>query len=304
MVIQDETIGFIGLGAMGKGMASNCVRKGFKLFVYDIRPEPVAGLTALGASSAKSVPELAARCSTIITVLPTGREVDEIVMGADGIFAHAQPGTLVVDLSTIDPETTDKLHDMARAGGFRAIDAPIGRLAWHADRGESLFMVGGAQEDFDTVRPLLEAMGTTIHYCGEGGTGTRTKLVNNYLAIILCQLNAEALSLSQRFGLDLATTLDVIHGTTATNGQLKVNWRNKVLVGDTEPGFAIDLAHKDLSLILQAANAARVPLPVAAAAREAFSMARARGYGGQDFSAMVDVLCDMAQIERVRQGEQ
>ena len=109
-----------------------------------------------------------------------------------------------------------------------------------------------------------------------------------------CQLNAEALSLSQRFGLDLATTLDVIHGTTATNGQLKVNWPNKVLAGDTDPGFTIDLAHKDLSLIVQAANAARVPVPVAAAAREAFSTARARGYGGQDFSSMVDVLCDLA----------
>ena len=303
MAIHEEAIGFIGLGAMGKGMASNCVRKGFKLVVHDIRPEPVADLTALGARSAQSVPELAAQCSTIITVLPTGREVDEIVMGTDGIFAHARPATLVVDLSTIDPETTDKLHDTAKAGGFRAIDAPIGRLAWHADRGESLFMVGGAREDFDSIRPLLDAMGTTIHYCGDGGTGTRTKLVNNYLAIILCQLNAEALSLSQRFGLDLATTLDVIHGTTATNGQLKVNWPNKVLAGDTEPGFTIDLAHKDLSLILQAANAVRVPVPVAAAAREAFSTARARGYGGQDFSSMVDVLCDLAQIERARQSE-
>ncbi|MEM7178072.1 MAG: NAD(P)-dependent oxidoreductase [Pseudomonadota bacterium] len=304
MTIHDETIGFIGLGAMGKGMASNCVRKGFKLVVHDIRPEPVAELTELGAGSADSIRELSSRCSTIVTVLPTGREVEEIVMGSDGIFAHAQPGALVVDLSTIDPETTDKLHDTANKGGFRAIDAPIGRLAWHADRGESLFMVGGDRQDFDTVRPLFEAMGTTIHYCGGAGTGTRTKLVNNYLAIILCQLNAEALSLSQRFGLDLGTTLDVIHGTTATNGQLKVNWPNKVLSGDTEPGFTIDLAHKDLSLIVQAANAARVPLPVAAAAREAFSTARARGYGGQDFSSMVDVLCDMAQIERARTGSE
>ena len=300
MAIQDQTIGFIGLGAMGKGMASNCVRKGFKLVVHDIRPEPVADLVALGAESAASVQELAARCSTIVTVLPTGREVDEIVMGPDGVFDHAPPGALVVDLSTIDPETTDKLHETASARGYRAIDAPIGRLAWHADRGESLFMIGGARPDFDEIEPLLEAMGTTIHYCGEGGTGTRTKLVNNYLAIILCQLNAEALSLSQRFGLDLATTLDVIHGTTATNGQLKVNWPNKVLAGDTDPGFTIDLAHKDLSLIVQAANAARVPLPVAAAAREQFSAARARGYGGQDFSSMVDVLCDTAQIERAR----
>jgi len=205
-----------------------------------------------------------------------------------------------MDLSTIEPETTDKLHADAKARGLRAVDAPIGRLAWHADRGESLFMVGAEAEDFARVKPLLEAMGTTIHHCGKGGAGTRTKLVNNYLAIISCQLNAEALALSQRFGLDLATTLDVIHGTTATNGQLKINWPNKVLAGDTSPGFTIDLAHKDLSLIMGAANSSRVPLPVAAAAREAFSTARARGMGGQDFSAMADVLCDMAQIERAR----
>ena len=301
MTIQSEKIGFIGLGAMGKGMAANCVKKGFDLIVSDIRPEPVAELTALGAATA-STQQIAAECSTIITVLPTGREVDEVVMGPDGIFAHAKTETLVVDLSTIDPETTDKLHETAKTGGFRAMDAPIGRLAWHADRGESLFMVGGEKADFDHVLPLFEAMGTTIHYCGAGGTGTRIKLVNNYLAIILCQLNAEALSLSQRFGLDLSTTLEVIHGTTATNGQLKVNWPNKVLAGDTDPGFTIDLAHKDLSLIVQAANAARVPTPVAAAAREAFSTARARGYGDQDFSAMVDVLCDLSQIERARSG--
>jgi 4-hydroxybutyrate dehydrogenase/sulfolactaldehyde 3-reductase len=300
MRLKDKKIGFIGLGAMGKGMATQCVKKGFQLSVHDIRPEPVAELVGHGAHDGESVARIAAESDVIVTVLPTGREVDQIVMGPNGIFANARPGTLVLDLSTIDPETTDKLHETAKVGGFRAVDAPIGRLAWHADRGESLFMVGGEKADFEEVLPLLEAMGTTIHYCGAPGTGTRTKLVNNYLAIILCQLNAEALSLSQRFGLDLATTLDVIHGTTATNGQLKVNWPNKVLVGDTEPGFTIDLAHKDLSLIVQAANAARVPVPVAAAAREAFSQARARGYGGQDFSAMVDVLCDTAQIERAR----
>ncbi|MEM9141328.1 MAG: NAD(P)-binding domain-containing protein, partial [Pseudomonadota bacterium] len=113
MAIQDETIGFIGLGAMGKGMASNCVRKGFNLIVHDIRPDPVADLVALGAQSAASVQQLAAQCSTIVTVLPTGREVDEVVMGPDGIFDHVAPGTLVIDLSTIDPETTDKLHETA-----------------------------------------------------------------------------------------------------------------------------------------------------------------------------------------------
>lgn len=300
MSIKDQTIGFIGLGAMGRGMAANCVKKGFSLVVSDLNSEPVEYLVSLGAAAAASPTEVAERCSVIVTCLPNGQVVRDVVLGADGVLAHADAGSLIVDLSTIEPETTDDLHAAAEAKGHRAIDAPIGRLAWHAERGESLFMVGGARDDFEAITPLLEAMGTTIHYCGKGGTGTRTKLVNNYLAIILCQLNAEALSLSNRFGLDLETTLDVIHGTTATNGQLKVNWPNKVLAGDTEPGFTIDLAHKDLSLILGAANSARVPLPVAAAAREAFSSARSRGYGGQDFSAMADVMCDLAQIERAR----
>ncbi|MCP5083395.1 MAG: NAD-binding protein [Alphaproteobacteria bacterium] len=300
MTLKDQTIGFIGLGAMGRGMAANCVRKGFDLVVSDLNPEPVAFLVELGARAVETAAEVASSCSVIVTCLPNGQVVRDVVMGADGVLANAGANSLIVDLSTIEPEISDDLHTAATAQGHRAIDAPIGRLAWHAERGESLFMVGGAKADFDTITPLLEAMGTTIHYCGEGGSGTRTKLVNNYLAIILCQLNAEALSLSNRFGLDLETTLEVIHGTTATNGQLKVNWPNKVLVGDTEPGFTIDLAHKDLSLILGAANAARVPLPVAAAARESFSSARARGYGGQDFSAMADVMCDLSQIERAR----
>jgi 4-hydroxybutyrate dehydrogenase/sulfolactaldehyde 3-reductase len=132
------------------------------------------------------------------------------------------------------------------------------------------------------------------------GTGMRTKLVNNFLAIVSCQMNAEAIALSQRFGLSLEKTLDVIHGTTATNGQLKLAWATKVLKGDTEPGFTIDLAHKDLSLIVEAANADKVPVPIAAVAREAYSSARAQGFGGKDFSAMVDVLCEMASIEKPR----
>jgi 4-hydroxybutyrate dehydrogenase/sulfolactaldehyde 3-reductase len=150
------------------------------------------------------------------------------------------------------------------------------------------------------VTPLLQAMGTTIHHCGPVGTGMRTKLVNNYLAIVSCQLNAEAIALSQRFGLSLEKTLEVIHGTTATNGQLKIAWPAKVLKGDTEPGFTIDLAHKDLTLIVQAAEGEHVPVPIATVAREAFENARRLGHGSRDFSAVVDVLCDQAHIDRPR----
>lgn len=297
-----ERIGFIGLGRMGRGMASNVRRKQFPLTVHDIAPGPVAALVDLGAGAADSAAAVARASDVVLTMLPGPKEVAALVLGPDGVLANLAPGGLVLDMSTVDPETTDAMAAACQARGVGFVDAPVGRLAAHADRGESLFMVGASDTDFARVKPLLDAMGTTVHHCGPPGSGTRMKLVNNYLAIILCQLNAEALSLATAFGLELGTTLEVLHGTTATNGQLKVNWPNKVLKGDIEPGFAIDLAHKDLSLIVNAANAARVPLPVAAAAREAFSAARARGHGGLDFSAMLDVQCAAAGVKPPRLG--
>jgi len=295
-----EMIGFVGLGRMGRPMASNLCRKGFRLAVHDINRDAVAELELLQARGAESAAAVAGDSGIIVTMLPNSAIVQQVVAGAAGILEHARPGALVMDMSTVDPETTDALARKAAEKGIAFVDAPVGRLASHADRGESLFMVGAAPEHFQRVRPLLEAMGTTIYHCGPVGAGTRTKLVNNYLAVTSCQMNAEALALSQRFGLDLERTLDVLYGTTAFNGQLKIAWPAKVLKGDVTPGFTIDLAHKDLSLIVDAANAARVPMPVAAAAREAFSAARASGFGGQDFSAMVDALCQAAGIEKPR----
>ncbi|MDX1432243.1 MAG: NAD(P)-binding domain-containing protein [Gammaproteobacteria bacterium] len=295
--------GFIGLGRMGRPMAGNMQQKGFQLRVHDLAQAPVEHLVRLGARAAPNVAAVAKACSAIITVLPSQAEVEAVVLGADGIAANAAPGTLVMDMSTIDPGSTDRVAAALAEAGMRFVDAPIGRLASHADRGESLFMVGASDEDFAAVKPMLEAMGTAIHHCGGVGSGIRTKLVNNYLAITSCQMNAEALALTQRFGLSLEKTLEVIHGTTATNGQLKVNYATKVLQDDTEPGFQVDLAHKDLSLVLAAANAARVPMAIGAAARESLSLARARGYGAKDFSALLDALCESAGIERVRFSE-
>ena len=292
-----ERIGFIGLGRMGKGMASNLRKKQFPLIVHDIRQEPVAELESLGAERARDAAEIARSAGVVVTMLPTSVEVEEVVTQ---LTAHGRPGQLVMDMSTVDPLATDRFAELLEARGMRLVDAPVGRLAAHADRGESLFMVGASDEDFARVKPLLEAMGTTIHHCGPVGSGIRTKLVNNFLAISYCQMNAEALALAQRFGLSLERTLDVLGGTTAINGQLKINWPDKVLKGDTAPGFTIDLAHKDLSLVLAAANTAQVPMPMAAAAREAFSLARASGFGGKDFSAMLDALCEAARIEKPR----
>lgn len=290
------TVGFIGLGRMGRPMAANLQRKGHQLVVYDINPEPMKVLQELGARTANGPAGVAQASSVVITMLPSSAEVEAVVLGADGVLTNGKPGHVIMDMSTVDPQTTDRLAAEAARKGMSVVDAPVGRLAAHADRGESLFMVGASEADFQKVKPLLEAMGTTIYHCGKVGTGIRTKLVNNLLAIALCQLNAEALALSQRFGLDLNKTLEVLYGTTATNGQLKINWPNKVLAGDISPGFTIDLAHKDLSLILSTAGGAKVPLPMTAAAREMFSLARNGRYARSDFSAIVDALCEMADI--------
>lgn len=295
-----ERVGFIGLGRMGLPMASNLCRKGFQVTAYDINPVAVGSLEQVGAKAAPAIAALAAASDIIVMMLPDSAAVDEVITGTNGVLANAHAGAVIIDMSTVAPALTDRLANAARERGLSFVDAPVGRLASHADRGESLFMVGASDDDFLRVKPLLEAMGTTIHHCGAVGTGIRTKIVNNYLVIVSCQMNAEALTLSQHFGLSLRKTLDVLYGTTAVNGQLQIAWPAKVLKGDINPGFTIDLAHKDLTLIVEAANTAKVPMPVGAIAREAFSIARTRGYGGKDFSAMVDSLCELAEVEKPR----
>jgi 4-hydroxybutyrate dehydrogenase/sulfolactaldehyde 3-reductase len=295
-----ERIGFVGLGRMGRPMATNLARKGFELVIYDIKPAAMRALKNTGARAADDLPDLVRSSDIIVSALPGSIEVEAVIVGADGVFAHARPGQLVMDMSTTDPHLTDRLAAEAAKRGLAFIDAPVGRLASHADRAESLFMVGGTEADFARVLPLLQTMGTTIHHCGPVGSGMRTKLVNNLLVIASCQLNAEALALSQRFGLDLAKTLEVIHGTTATNGQLELNWPDKVLADDITPGFTIDLAHKDLSLIIAAAQAETMALPMVSAARQAFTMARAAGHGASDCSAIVDWFCAVSDTEKPR----
>jgi 4-hydroxybutyrate dehydrogenase/sulfolactaldehyde 3-reductase len=281
-------------------MASNLARKGFPLVVFDINPAPIVQLEALGAKAAASCAEVADASDIVVTMLPNTACVEDVLLGSGGVLARLRPGSAVMDMSTVDPLLTDRVAAAAGGKGIAFVDAPVGRLASHAERGESLFMVGATAEALARVKPLLDAMGTTIHHCGGPGCGMRTKLVNNYLAIVSCAFNAEALALSQRFGLSLEKTLDVVHGTTATNGQLKIAWATKVLKGDTAPGFTIDLAHKDLSIIVEAARAVDVPMPIGGTALESFGAARAHGQGAKDFSAMVDILCDLAHIDRPR----
>lgn len=296
-----QNVGFIGLGRMGKSMALNMARKGFSLAVYDINPDAMTPFTDFNTCrQAESAVDAARNADIAITVLPGPAQLDSVVLAEGGVLDAMPKGSILMDLSTVLPDTTDRLAAAAKERGCHFVDAPIGRLAHHADIGESLFMVGADDDAFKAVKPALEAMGTTIHHCGAPGTGTRTKLINNFLVLASIQMNSEAIALTQRFGLDLETTLNVIHGTTATNGQLKINFPNKVFKGDIEPGFSIDLSHKDMTLILESANKGEIPMPVAAATREAMSLARANGWGDKDFSALADFWCEMAKVKKAR----
>lgn len=296
-----EKIGFIGLGAMGRPMSSNLKAKGFDLIVYDREPAAIEALAALGATPAESVAAVARAADIVITMLPDSPDVEDVVLGPEGVARHGRPDQLLMDMSTIDPATTDRLAQALGQRGMAFVDASVGRTVAFAERGQSLFMVGASDNDFGRVRDVLGAMGDAIHHCGPPGAGIRTKLVNNYIAVITAQVSAEGLALAARFGLDIAKTLDVVNGTTATNGQLKLTWPSKVLAGDIEPGFRIALAHKDVALALNAARAAGVPAFVGAAALECLGQARRTGdFADKDFSALLDVVCAQAGIRPPR----
>lgn len=288
--------GFIGLGQMGRPMASNMARKGVALTIFDTQAEASTAVAAHGAKVAATAAELAVQCDIIFTMLPGPPQVKSVIL--DELLPSLRPDSLVVDLSTVDPWTTDEVGDALRAAGHRFVDAPVGRTTTFAEKGESLFMVGAEAADLAAIRPLLETMGTTIVHCGGPGTGTRVKIVNNFVAVSLCQLDAEALALGAAFGLDVDTELEVLNGTLATNGFLAVGFKQKTLIGDIEPGFRIDLAHKDISIAIDAANRLALPLTMGASTREALNIARARGYGGKDFTGLLDNLLEIAGLPK------
>lgn len=280
--------GFIGLGRMGFALASHLLRNGVALTVHDIQSAPVDKLVAQGAARAASVQAIAASVDVVFTMLPGPKQAREVILGEGGVLAGLCQGSYLVELSTIDTDTVDALAAAAEKQGVHFADAPVGRLAAHADRGESLFMLGAHEADRATLEPLLLKMGTTVLHCGAPGSGTRMKLINNLMVLCYCQLNSEALVLAGALGLDARKTFDVLTGTTASNGQLKEKWPVKVLKGDLSPGFDIALGFKDLTLACQAAQSAGISLPMGNLARSLFQLARHAGKDGQDTSCMTD----------------
>ncbi|WP_420381814.1 NAD(P)-dependent oxidoreductase [Novosphingobium sp.] len=291
------TIGYIGLGAMGLPLAGHLVRNGYDVIACDLDPSRADTIVELGGRKAASIAEAARDCDVVITCLPATAHVEAVVLGPDGALAQMAPGTLLMDMSTIDANGTDRVARACAAKGVAFVDSPIGRLVLHAERGESLFMVGADNATFARVEPLLQAMGKDILRCGGQGMGSRMKLVNNFLLLTIAEVSAEAVALGTRLGLDIDTILKVTGSTTAQNGQLHTLMVNKVLKGDTTPGFTIDLAFKDMTLAMTAAAEYRMGLPVGAAAHAVYGGARAvPEFATKDYSAMLEWACRNAGI--------
>jgi 4-hydroxybutyrate dehydrogenase/sulfolactaldehyde 3-reductase len=296
-----EKVAFIGLGAMGGPMAQNIVKKGTNLSVYDIEKSKMDPLIDLGSTPGKSIKDTIQNAEVIITMLPSTDNVRSVICSAEGVLSFAKPGSIILDMSTIAPTGTDEVYDLCRQKDLDFIDAPVGRLVSHAISGDSLFMVGCDNEEaFKKVEPLLNAMGTTIIRCGKVGTGIRAKVVNNFQILSIAQITAEALTLAKKIGLDLDTFKEVNAGTTANNGQFHINFMSKVLQNDIEPGFTIDLAHKDMGLAIETANSFRVGLPVGSSVQAVYAQARSGKFAKKDFSALLDYACEIAEVSPPR----
>ena len=283
-------IGFIGVGVMGMPMARNLIRGGHVVRAFDIDAAALETIGQDGAGQARSAEDAALGADFVITMLPTGDHVSEAVFGTEGIAGTLGRDSLLIDMSTGLPAHFDRTAKRLESEGRRMIDAPVGRTSRESEDGTLLIMVGGEADDVARARPLLECMGDTIVHCGPAGAGIRTKLVNNYLSIVSNVVVAEALAIAEGAGVDRGVAIKVLMGTTAGRGHLATTYPAKVLAGDLEPGFMVDLARKDLGLALQMSAESGSSKSMGIAAVPFYESAQEQGMGRKDWTALYNVV--------------
>ena len=288
------TVGFIGVGVMGMPMALNVMRGGYEVRAFDVSPAALDVMSRHGAATVDSAGQAAEGAAFVVTMLPTGEHVAEAVFGPEGVAASLDPDSLLIDMSTGLPAHFDATARRLEDLGMTLMDAPVGRTSKEAENGTLLIMVGGEAADVGRARPLLECMGDTIIHCGPRGTGIRTKLVNNYLSIVSNVVVAEALAIAEGAGLDRDKAIEVLMGTTAGRGHLATTYPAKVLAGDLEPGFMVDLALKDLHLALQLGSDSRSSRSMGTSALPFYESASDRGMGRLDWTAIYNLVRDMS----------
>jgi len=280
-----QSVGFVGLGAIGRPMARHLVQKGFDVTVCDIdaaRAQEVAA--EIGARVAAWPADLVAACSLIVVMVPDAPDVEAVCFGERGIASAGPRDLLVVNTTTMDPDRSKALAARGTHHGFRLLEAPVTRGVAGAEEGRLCFFLGGDAADLERARPALEAMGTDLRHVGGIGEGLAMKLVHNIISITTSTLLGEAIALGSRWGLSKQQMFESMQDCNADSYQFRLKLP-RMIAGDFSPGFAIDLAHKDLSIILAIAGQLKTCLPLAATARETLGAARARGLGSLDTCA-------------------
>ncbi|HUH94962.1 MAG TPA: NAD(P)-dependent oxidoreductase [Casimicrobiaceae bacterium] len=290
-------VGFIGLGTMGGAMARNLLKKGHRLIVADVNPDAVAALTAAGARAAATPRAVAEASEIVITMLPDAPDVERVALGREGIAAGVRPGSVYIDMSTIDPDTTRRVGAEIAIAGAAMIDCPVGKTADAAVAGTLTLMAGGDPDVVARCRPALDCMGTDFFYCGGLGSGQTMKLINNLLATAVSEASIEALVAGAKAGLTLDTMLSVLRTTMAWNNALAVALPKRPLAGDFAPGFMMKLAHKDCRLALGMVEGLGVTAPVGRAALASLEEALARGLQDHDVGALLKLREEPAGVE-------
>lgn len=283
------TVAFIGLGTMGMPMAANLARAGYRVLGLDINPAMQAAATACGLEWSVDQPAAVAAADFIITMLPSGAIVKDTACGTSGVAAHMRPGALYVDMSTIAPADTDAVAQHWDARSLSMVDAPVARSSKEAEEGKLLIMAGGLPSDIARAQPLFALLADTVIHCGPVGNGIRMKLVNNYMSLTINVVTAQALAIAQRVGIELDLAYRVMSQTVAGKGHLTTTYPAKAFKGDLEPGFMIDLARKDIHLILDMAAGTGIPTDTVRAALAAYDAASRHGRGKQDHTAIYDM---------------
>jgi 2-hydroxy-3-oxopropionate reductase len=289
-------IGFIGLGIMGAPMCRNLLKVGHKIVVFNRSTSPIDGMVELGAARGASSCDVAERSNIIITMMPDGPEVEEVITGTRGVLEGATPGSTVVDMSSVNPLVSQRIGASCAAKKVRFLDAPVSGGEPKAVDGTLAIMVGGEEDVFREVEPVLQAMGSTVTLAGPVGAGNFTKLANQI--IVACNIAAigEAFVLATRAGLDPNVVLNAIKGGLA--GSTVLNAKAPMVISrNFKPGFRIRLHQKDLRNALQAAESMKVSLPLTSAIQQTLIALMNQGKGDLDHSAIVTFVAEMASIQ-------
>ena len=291
-----ERVGFVGLGIMGLGMAHNLLKAGFPLTVWNRTVSKMETVVAAGAEAASNPAEVAANSDIVVVCVSDTPDVEAVVLGDDGVLAGAQPGSLVVDCSTISPKTTRDIAAKLAEQNVAMLDAPISGGSEGAVNGTLSIMIGGETQDFERAMPVFEAMGKTITHVGKIGAGQTVKLVNQVLVVGNALAMCEAFLLAQAGGVDLKTTLKAVEAGAAGSWMLS-NRGPQIVERDWRPGFTIDLQLKDLRLVRQAADELGVPLLGTDLIFDLFRTLQAQGFGEQGNHMLIKALENLAGFE-------